>query len=97
MGIVNAGMSASTTSSSRSCASASRTWCSTAAPDATERLIEIAGSSRRAPRRTSKDEAWRTGRCRSASSHALVHGITTYIVADTEEARGSSYRGGRSR
>ena len=55
--------------------------------DATERLIEIAGRVKGGARETSKDEAWRAADVETRLSHALVNGISTYIVADTEEAR----------
>ncbi len=55
--------------------------------DATERLIELAGRVKTGARETTKDEAWRAGSVEERLSHALVNGISTYIVADTEEAR----------
>jgi 5-methyltetrahydrofolate--homocysteine methyltransferase len=62
-------------------------------PDATERLVDFgerlkaseAGGSTAEKR--DKDEAWRKGTVEARLSHALVKGIETYIVADTEEAR----------
>jgi len=39
-----------------------------------------------------KDEAWRSTSVQERLSHALVNGISTHIVADTEEARLSSAR-----
>ncbi len=55
--------------------------------DATERLVELAGRAKGAAKETGKDEAWRNTRVEERLSHALVNGITTHIVADTEEAR----------
>jgi 5-methyltetrahydrofolate--homocysteine methyltransferase len=55
--------------------------------DATERLVEFAGRVKGAAKETSKDEAWRTASVEERLSHALVNGIATYVVADTEEAR----------
>jgi 5-methyltetrahydrofolate--homocysteine methyltransferase len=55
--------------------------------DATERLVELAGRVKGAPKETSKDEAWRASRVEERLAHALVNGISTYIVADAEEAR----------
>jgi len=53
--------------------------------DSTERLLEVAES----VKGTAKDEtaqlAWRSGNVAERLSHALVHGITEFIVADTEE------------
>ena len=61
--------------------------------DATERLIEIAerfkgqkGKSRE------KDMSWREGDVAARLEHALINGITEFIVADTEEARQSVER-----
>ena len=69
-------------------------------PDATERLVAFAesykaqGEEGRA--RTSRGA---TRRSRSASTHALVKGIATFVVEDTEEARAAiaARGGGRSR
>jgi 5-methyltetrahydrofolate--homocysteine methyltransferase len=56
-------------------------------PDATERMIEFAASVKAGAKETAKDEAWRAGTVEERLSHALVNGISTHIVADTEEAR----------
>ena len=59
-------------------------------PDATDRLLEAAprfkgdGSGQKAKE---KDLSWREGTVEQRLSHALVHGITEFIEADTEEAR----------
>ncbi|MGB6100004.1 MAG: methionine synthase [Comamonas sp.] len=60
-------------------------------PDAAERLLEIAESAKGAARDDGKKLEWRgTPEAPVAVaqrlSHALVHGITDFIVADTEEA-----------
>jgi len=55
--------------------------------DATERLIELAGRVKAGAREASKDEAWRAGTVEERLAHALVNGISTHVVADTEEAR----------
>jgi 5-methyltetrahydrofolate--homocysteine methyltransferase len=55
--------------------------------DATERLVEFAASVKTGAKETAKDEAWRAGTVEERLSHALVNGISAYIVADTEEAR----------
>ena len=56
--------------------------------DATERLIEVAGRYRAV---TETDvpavQAWRAGDAASRLVHALVHGIDSHIVEDTEEVR----------
>lgn len=54
--------------------------------DAAERLIEIAERAKGAARDDSARLAWRAGTVEQRLSHALVHGITEFIAADTEEA-----------
>jgi 5-methyltetrahydrofolate--homocysteine methyltransferase len=54
-------------------------------PDAGERLVEIAESAKGAAKDDSARLAWRAGSVGERLSHALVHGITDFIVADTEE------------
>ena len=59
-------------------------------PDATERLLEIAGRYRDDAAREGAGSATppgASGRCRKRLSHALVKGIDEFIIADTEEAR----------
>jgi 5-methyltetrahydrofolate--homocysteine methyltransferase len=59
-------------------------------PDATDRLLEAAprfkgdGSGAKAKE---KDLSWREGSVEQRLTHSLVHGITDFIEADTEEAR----------
>jgi 5-methyltetrahydrofolate--homocysteine methyltransferase len=61
-------------------------------PDATERMIEIAGSLKAGGKKEEATLEWR-GTPESPVSvqkrlaHAMVHGITEFIVEDTEEAR----------
>jgi len=56
-------------------------------PDATERLVEFAGTVKAGARESVKDDAWRTGTVEERLAHALVNGIATHVVEDTEEAR----------
>ena len=57
-------------------------------PDATDRLLAIADDYRGSGEAQKKsDPKWREGDVNARMSHALVHGITDYILADTEEAR----------
>ncbi|MBN8508086.1 MAG: methionine synthase [Burkholderiales bacterium] len=49
-----------------------------------ERLIEIAERAKGAAKDDSARLAWRAGTVEERLSHALVHGITDYIVEDTE-------------
>jgi 5-methyltetrahydrofolate--homocysteine methyltransferase len=54
--------------------------------DAGERLIEIAESAKGLAKDDSARLAWRAGNVNERLSHALVHGITEFIVEDTELA-----------
>ena len=53
----------------------------------TERLVAFAETYKTAGKHVVEDLAWRNTDVEARLSHALVKGITTYIVADTEEAR----------
>ena len=55
--------------------------------DATERLLEIADTATGAGPRKTEDLEWRGGTVGERLTHALVKGITDFIIADTEEAR----------
>jgi len=55
--------------------------------DATERMIEFANSVKGGAKDKARDEAWRAGTVEERLTHALVSGIATHVVADTEEAR----------
>jgi 5-methyltetrahydrofolate--homocysteine methyltransferase len=56
-------------------------------PDATERLIEIAGQVKGEGKKRTEDLGWRENPVEKRLEHALVHGITDFIAADVEEAR----------
>ena len=56
-------------------------------PDATERMIEFAGTLKAGGAREAQDLEWRNDPVEKRLSHALVQGITQWIVEDTEEAR----------
>ena len=56
-------------------------------PDATERLVEFAETIKTGRKESAKDEAWRRAPVEERLAHALVNGIATHVVADTEEAR----------
>src|SRR5262249_38497838 len=56
-------------------------------PDATERLVTFAETVKAQDKGATEDVAWRAGTVEERLSHALVKGITTYIIDDTEEAR----------
>lgn len=55
--------------------------------DATERLVEFAESFRGQKKEQVEDLAWRDEPVRQRLIHALVKGISTYIVEDTEQVR----------
>ncbi len=57
-------------------------------PDATERLLDVAAQFKgEAGRKTEADLSWRETTVEERLKHALVKGITEFIVEDTEEAR----------
>ncbi|MBK9702440.1 MAG: methionine synthase [Betaproteobacteria bacterium] len=53
----------------------------------TERLVGFAETYRAKGKEVVEDLGWREGSVEARLAHALVKGITTYIVEDTEEAR----------
>ena len=56
--------------------------------DATERLMEFAETvSKEGGKKQEKDQKWREEPVENRISHALIKGITDYIIEDTEEAR----------
>ncbi|WP_051972012.1 methionine synthase [Massilia sp. 9096] len=64
--------------------------------DATERMIEFAGTLKAGGAKQEQNLEWRDAPVGKRLSHALVHGITQWIVEDTEEARQQIEReGGR--
>ncbi|HOP18921.1 MAG TPA: methionine synthase [Amphiplicatus sp.] len=57
-------------------------------PDATERLLEVAERYRgEAGKKIEADLSWRNASVEERLRHALVKGVTEFIVEDTEEAR----------
>ncbi|WP_413438081.1 methionine synthase [Sulfuriferula sp. GW1] len=61
-------------------------------PDATERMVEFADSVKGSAREQVEDLSWREAPVGERLTHALVKGITTYIIEDTEEARQQAAR-----
>jgi 5-methyltetrahydrofolate--homocysteine methyltransferase len=55
--------------------------------DATERMIEFAATLKAGDKKEEQNLAWRDAPVEKRLAHALVHGITQWIVEDTEEAR----------
>ncbi|KAJ1879022.1 hypothetical protein LPJ71_010847, partial [Coemansia sp. S17] len=56
-------------------------------PEATEKLLEYAQSHGKDVTAKVEEEEWRAQPVRSRLKHALVKGITKFVVEDTEEAR----------
>jgi len=56
-------------------------------PDAAERMVAFAATLKGDRRAEGQDLAWRGGTVEERLTHALVHGIATHVVEDTEEAR----------
>ncbi len=56
-------------------------------PDAGEKLVKIAESVKGGGKEQVEDLEWRNGTVQERLTHALVRGITTFIVEDTEAAR----------
>ncbi|HKZ91613.1 MAG TPA: methionine synthase, partial [Candidatus Limnocylindrales bacterium] len=61
-------------------------------PDATERLLEIAGQARSSAGGAERDLSWRQASVDERLTYALVEGINDWIVEDTEEARQAAAR-----
>ena len=77
-----------TTISSRSCARPARTWCSTGGRTRPSGCWPSRrNSTARGKEHKEADLAWREWPVEKRLSHALVHGITDFIVEDTEAAR----------
>src|SRR5690349_17427160 len=64
--------------------------------NATEKLVAFAETYKAQGRKVEEDLAWRDASVEARLTHALVKGITTFVVEDTEEARQAvAARGGR--
>jgi 5-methyltetrahydrofolate--homocysteine methyltransferase len=65
-------------------------------PDAGERLVQLAETIKAGGKERKEDLAWRADPVEKRLAHALVRGITQFIVEDTEQARAQvAERGGR--
>ncbi len=62
--------------------------------DATERMIEFAATLKAGDKKEEQSLAWRDAPVEKRLAHALVHGITQWIVEDTEAARQNVAAGG---
>ena len=56
-------------------------------PDATERLVQFAGTVKGAGKKREEDLGWREASVQQRLSYALVHGVVDFIERDVEEAR----------
>ncbi|MFZ9255963.1 MAG: methionine synthase [Burkholderiaceae bacterium] len=64
--------------------------------DATERMIEFAATLKAGGKKEEQNLVWREALVEKRLSHSLIHGITQWIVEDTEEARQQvAAKGGR--
>jgi 5-methyltetrahydrofolate--homocysteine methyltransferase len=64
--------------------------------NATEKLVAFAETYKAQGKKVEEDLSWRDASVEARLSHALVKGITTFVVEDTEEARRKvADRGGR--
>ena len=64
--------------------------------DATERMIEFAATLKAGGKKEEQNLVWREATVEKRLSHSLIHGITQWIVEDTEEARQQvAAKGGR--
>ena len=87
MGIVNAGMMGVYDNLSPELRERTEDVVLNRRVDATERMIEIAGTLKPGGKQDVQNLEWRDATVQKRLSHALVHGITQWIVEDTEEAR----------
>src|SRR5947208_2972896 len=93
MGIVNAGQMAVYDDLDAELREACEDVVLNRRPDAAERLLALAERFRgHGVEKKEADLAWREWPVEKRLSHALVHGITDFIEADTEEARGKAER-----
>ncbi|MFM7227505.1 MAG: methionine synthase [Betaproteobacteria bacterium] len=64
--------------------------------DSTERMIEFAATLKAGGKKEEQNLVWREAPVEKRLSHSLIHGITQWIVEDTEEARQQvAAKGGR--
>jgi len=87
MGIVNAGQLGVYEEIPKELRDAVETVVLNRDPDAGEKLVALAETVKGGGKAQIEDLAWRNGTVQERLTHALVRGITTFIVEDTEEAR----------
>ena len=87
MGIVNAGQLGVYEEISKDLRDAVEDVVLNRSPDAGEKLVTLAETVKGGGKVQVEDLEWRKGTVQERITHALVRGITTFIVEDTEEAR----------
>jgi 5-methyltetrahydrofolate--homocysteine methyltransferase len=87
MGIVNAGMIGVYDDLAPALREAVEDVILNRRPDATERMIDIAATLKAGAKKEEETLEWRQEPVEKRLAHAMVHGITQWIVEDTEEAR----------
>jgi len=87
MGIVNAGQLGVYEELSKDLRNAVEDVVLNRSPDAGEKLVTLAENFKGGGKVQVEDLEWRKGTVQERLTHALVRGITTFIVEDTEEAR----------
>ena len=87
MGIVNAGMVGVYSELSNELRECVEDVVLNRRPDATERMIDMAATLKAGDKKIEATLEWRNEAVGKRLAHAMVHGITQWIVEDTEEAR----------
>ncbi len=87
MGIVNAGQLGVYEEIQKDLRAAVEDVVLNKSPEAGERLVKLAETIKGGGKEQVEDLAWRKGSVQERLTHALVKGITNYIIEDTEEAR----------
>ena len=87
MGIVNAGQLGVYEEIPRDLRDAVEDVVLNRSPEAGEKLVKMADSVKGGGKEQIEDLEWRKGSVQERLTHALVRGITTFIIDDTEEAR----------
>ena len=87
MGIVNAGMVGVYSELDPALREAVEDVVLNRRPDSTERMIDMAATLKAGDKKAEATLEWRNESVNKRLAHAMVHGITQWIVEDTEEAR----------
>src|SRR5690606_37088958 len=95
MGIVNAGQLGVYDEVPKELRAAVEAVVLNLSPDAGDKLVELAQSVKGSAKEQVVDLAWREQSVEARLSHALVRGITEFVVEDTEECRAAFVAAGR--